>query len=381
VALTPKALTWRELPDAQRYQLLVEAWWASVPSWLSSVLSENPSMAWDSTLVEYVGYHYPLVECEPTLSEHRRDAEVLGLLQGSAPTAWAKELWGQGDVSASFSSWSPSYAPGVFAHDDYTLLASGPLRPEHRRILSRLATRELGGLVPRYRLTAASVLDALQDGVAPGDIPTLLESVCVNEVPAGMTALSADVARRALELEIHQRGETTILHTGREELGNELLSDPGLIVLGLKRHGDRELVCSWPAERVHSTLLAASYPSVLVDPSGHPLIDEPPLAQEDSPADQEKHQSVLAALVRDAKEAAEKGVPAGFSSIIEVATETKTPLEIVVQMPDGSLVTVVMEPRALSAGRLRGVEVKHAVEKTLPVSHITSVKAWIEDED
>jgi hypothetical protein len=74
-------------------------------------------------------------------------------------------------------------------------------------------------------------------------------------------------------------------------------------------------------------------------------------------------------------------VPAGFTSIIEVATETKTPLEIVVTMPDGSSVTVVMEPRALSAGRLRGVELKHAVEKTFPVSHITSVRAWSQDDE
>lgn len=381
VALTSQALAWRELPDDTRYQHIVEAWWAGAPGWLSSVMTERPAQTWDTTLVEYVGYHYPLIECEPILSELRRDAESMGLLQGSTPTAWARELWSGGDVAAALRGWFPPYAPGVFAHDDYTLLASGPLKPEHRDILARLATRELGGLVPRYRLTAASILDALQEGVSDSEIPTLLESVCVNEVPAGMIALSNDVARRALELELHHRGESTVLVTGREELATELLCDPGLIVLGLKRQGDRELVCSWPAERVHSTLLAASYPSIVVDPSGRPLEWTPELATEDSSKDQENHHSVLAGLVRDAQDAAERGVPAGFSSIIEVATETKTPLEIVVRMPDGSPVTVVMEPRALSAGRLRGVELKHAVEKTLPVSHITSVKAWIEDAD
>jgi len=41
----------------------------------------------------------------------------------------------------------------------------------------------------------------------------------------------------------------------------------------------------------------------------------------------------------------------------------------------------VMEPRALSAGRLRGVELKHVVEKTFPVSHITSLRAWTGDAD
>ncbi|HAA79627.1 MAG TPA: hypothetical protein DCE05_04880, partial [Microbacteriaceae bacterium] len=64
----------------------------------------------------------------------------------------------------------------------------------------------------------------------------------------------------------------------------------------------------------------------------------------------------------------------GFGSIIEVATRTKTPLEIDVTMPDGTTVTSTMEPRSLSGGRLRGVEIKNSVERTLPVSRITAVR-------
>jgi hypothetical protein len=92
-------------------------------------------------------------------------------------------------------------------------------------------------------------------------------------------------------------------------------------------------------------------------------------------------EAALDQLVADATEAAKRGVPAGLSSIIEVATETKTPLEIVVRMPDDTSLTVIMEPKALSAGRLRGVELRHQVEKTLPVSHITNVRAWSESSD
>ncbi len=73
---------------------------------------------------------------------------------------------------------------GRFAHDDYTLLATGPLEPGQRSQLSRIATRELGGLVPRYRLTASSVLSALQDGLNPEEIPGLLSEVCLNTVSA-----------------------------------------------------------------------------------------------------------------------------------------------------------------------------------------------------
>ena len=380
-ALRPRALQWREWPDATRYALLVEAWWAEVPTWLASTIEANHGMAWDASLVSHLSYHYPLVEPEPSLSELVGDAESLGLLHGTTPTPWAETLWRKRDVATSFEKWCPSYAPGVFAHDDYTLLATGPLNPRHRSVLASITARELGGLVPRYRMTSSSLLNALQDGVTPESIPGLLSEVCVNEVPASMLALAEDVARRALDLEVHSRGDSTAMVTRRDTLSEELLSDPGLIVLGLKRTGDCELTCTWPAERVHSTLLAASYPSLLVDGQGAPLSADIPLAEDLSETDDELHLAGVAELVRAAEESAAQGVPAGFHSIIDVATETKTPLEIVVTMPDGTSATVVMEPRALSAGRLRGVELKHAVEKTFPVSHITSLRAWSEVED
>ena len=379
-ALTAKAVAWRELSDEERYEQVVTAWWSGVPSWLGVVVAEHPALSWNSELVTHVAYHYPLVSPEAVLDQYRGDAETLGLTEGLSPTPWARELWGSGSVATSFGAWRPPYAPGVFAHDDYTLLASGPLAPHHREILSSIAARELGGLVPRYRITAGSILNALQDGVSPKSIPTMLMEVCVNEIPAGMLALADDVARRALDLEIHQRGDSTFVVTRRADLSDELLSDPGLIVLGLSRSGESELRCSWPAERVHSTLLAASYPSLLMDSSGKPLTSQPLVTSDAEIGEGAKLASVLEKIVADAREAAAKGVPAGFSSIIDIAIDTKTPLEIVVRMPDDALVTVVMEPRALSAGRLRGVELKHAVEKTLPASRITSVRAWSEDE-
>jgi len=380
-ALTTQALTWRDLSDPARYALLAQSWWASVPSWLATTMEAHPDMSWDSTLLDHVRYHYPLVDPDSPIQSLSADAEVLGMIRQSIPTPWAQALWRGEDVASAFAASSPAYAPGVFAHDDYTLLATGPLTPSQRSVLASITARELGGLVPRYRMTSSSVLNALQDGVSPESVPDMLREVCVNDVPASMVALAEDVARRALDLEVHSHGESTTLITRRDSLSEELISDPGLIVLGLKRTGECELTCSWPAERVHSTLLAASYPSLLVDSEGVPVVGDPILADHSASGGEESQQTAIAELVRAAEESAAKGVPAGFHSIIEVATETKTPLEIVVTMPDGTVATVVMEPRALSAGRLRGVELKHVVEKTFPVSHITSLRAWSGDSD
>jgi hypothetical protein len=81
----------------------------------------------------------------------------------------------------------------------------------------------------------------------------------------------------------------------------------------------------------------------------------------------------ICSLVASIKQATAKGVPAGLGSMIEVAIAGKIPFEVVVEMPDASLITIIMEPRALGGGRLRGVELSNAMERTLPVSRIRSL--------
>jgi hypothetical protein len=43
-------------------------------------------------------------------------------------------------------------------------------------------------------------------------------------------------------------------------------------------------------------------------------------------------------------------------------------------MPDGTELTIIMEPRALGGGRLRGVELGNQMERTLPVSRIRHLR-------
>jgi hypothetical protein len=376
-ALTPQAFEFHEHSDATRWSTLASAWWESSPPWLKTIMSSHPGLSLAKDLETQVSYHYPVAPLAPALEQLLVAGETLGALHQGRPTPYAVALWGTGSVAKMVHKFFPPPAAGVFANDDYTLLASGPLSPAHREILGSIAHRELGGLVPRFRLTSTSVLQALQSGITAPALTSMLKKVCVNDVPSSMHSLVEDVARRSAQLTLQPHGDSTLVITTGDTMLEELLSDPGLLVLGLKPRDDHHLVCSWPAERVHSTLLGASYPALLVDATGKPSTERAPLATTPDVPLETQHQDALAGLIRSATEASAQGVPAGFQSIIEVATETKTPLEIDVTMPEGNTITIVMEPRALSAGRLRGVEIKHQVEKTLPVSRITSIRAWV----
>jgi hypothetical protein len=60
---------------------------------------------------------------------------------------------------------------------------------------------------------------------------------------------------------------------------------------------------------------------------------------------------------------------------IEVAIRLKSTLQLTVALPDGSAREFTIEPRALNNGRLRALDKRSEVERTIPLSSISSVQA------
>jgi len=87
-ALTPSAITWRDLPDEDRLALLAESWWSQLPLWLSATISAHPAMTWDTTLVSHLSYYYPLVDAEPIVAEVLSEAQLVGVVHGALATPW-----------------------------------------------------------------------------------------------------------------------------------------------------------------------------------------------------------------------------------------------------------------------------------------------------
>ena len=374
--------TWANWQDASRedqWFSVASAWWANAPVWLRNTVLEFPDNNWLENLEPLVAFGYPLAVAQPELQEWIVDATSLGVIYEGVPTAWARDFWAGKAPQSSLGASLPEVTPGVYVNEDFTLLASGPLSGTHRSSLDLVAQLELGGLIPRYRLTAASLLQGLQEGVAAAAILPLLKQVAINPLPESVVALIKDVCRKAHDRELSIDGEHTVIRLSSPELSSELKTDPALTVLGLRARegGDPELwelSSSWPIERVLNTLLGGSYMALIVDDTRTPVVSALSHGVHQAPPPVDDLSLALDSLYADIQEAQRLGVPPGFGSIIEVATRTKTPLEIDVTMPDGTTVTSTMEPRSLSGGRLRGVEIKNSVERTLPVSRITAVR-------
>ena len=380
VAVGPKGLqatqhanSWRHQTAEQQWLTVAGCWWAELPEWVGAVITSYPTLNWLTELPQVVGYHYPLLQQSDAIALMSEQATLLGVIHKGCATPWGQQLFTPtGTVGLAEHFVDP--VGGVYASEDFTLVASGPLRLDHRVILDAIAHRELGGVVPRYRVTSRSLLRALQSGVAPSDIQSSLEGCSLTPLPNGMLHLIEDTCRKAGEIELHHSRNGTILKVARPELAEELLLDPSLNGLSLRELDEKTLVSPLPIERVNDFVIGSRYLALIHDeqpPPGGPELVEVP----DDPAQAKLHAAVTA-LHETIQSAARHGVPPSLGSVLEVAIASKVPLDITVEMPGGELVSLVMEPRSVGGGRLRGVEIKNSMEKTIPVSSIRSAIPW-----
>ena len=373
----PSRNEWGNSSPAIQWAMVAQAWWSAAPSWWVGTTVASPQVDWNSMGESTARYHYPCADISAA-SVLILQAHALGLLEEGRATPWALALAAGENASVLLEKSLPDTTPGVFAHEDLTFLATGPLGTAHRSTLNAVAHRDLGGLVPRYRLTQASLLGALHQGYAADSMVEDVRSVCANPLPHAMVSLIEDTIRRAHDIIVRPEQDGTTLTTSTPERASELLIDPRLQMVNFSVKNEVTLLSSWPIERVHTALTQASWPALMEGndvPRPTAASDAEALPWTGGAPTPPSLAEAIQSLVSDLRSAASRGVPAGVASMIEVAIAGKIPLEVSVEMPDESLQDFVLEPRALSGGRLRGVELRNATERTLPVSRIRSLRA------
>lgn len=375
IKITSKGAKWLELDDLDRFIAIAFSWWKASPSWLRKTLKDYNSLAWDENLDKQLLHLFPLVDAESTLQQQRSEAALQGLIHNHRSTPWGAALWTETDPLPKISPFWPKYANGVIPGEDFTLLAAGPLKCATRNTLSTFSLLELGGLVPRYRITNDSILNALQSGYSAAEIFENLRSSSITKVPSNVQTLIEDVARRANGIRLKPTDKGSSLATRTSVLVEELLADPNLRVLALKRVNEREVCSPWSVERVLSALQSTSYTALLVDTDDKPVVPKSSSLDDTKSGDTENLLSKFEELVESVKTNTNFGIPTSIYTLLEVATEGRIPLELDLTLEDGSTKTIVVEPRSLSGARLRALEIRQSVERTFPVSCIRAVRS------
>jgi hypothetical protein len=370
---TSQAIFWRTLTAEQQWEHIAKAWWAKLPDWIHQVVLTHPDLSWTADLPLLVSYHYPLLNQPDVVAAVIEQATLLGVLCQEVASPWGRHLVEPRD-SIGLAEHFVLPVEGVYASEDFTLVASGPLRVDHRVVLDSLAHRELGGLVPRYRVTSRSILRALQAGVAPKDIVPTLQECALTSLPNGIVHLIEDTCRKAGEITLQASRNGTTLVITRSALTDELVLDPSLNALRLRQLDATTLVSPLPVERVNDFIMGSRYLALVEDT--HQATGVPELIDLVEDQAYVKLHTAVDTLYEGIENAARHGVSPSLGSVLEVAIASKVPLEIRVEMPGGEVVSMVMEPRSVASGRLRGVELKNSMEKTIPVSSIRNAVPW-----
>lgn len=365
--------SWRHESAQQQWLSLSGAWWAALPEWVTAVVDAHPGINWLTELPALVDHHYPLLHESERLRVLGEQATLLGVIHHGVITPWGSQL-SVATGTIGLDELFVECAPGVYATEDFGLVASGPLRLDHRVGLDAIAHREFGGLVPRYRVTVRSLVRALQAGATQASIMATLEDCCITDVPNPVAQLVKDTCTKAGEITLHHSRNGTTVKVTRKQTFDELLVDPSLNGLSLRELDGTTLVSPLPVERVNDFIVGSRYLALVHD-------DQPESGAPGSAigADNSAHLALHAAvnaLHESIQSAARHGVPPSLGSVLEVAIASKVPLDITVEMPGGELVSLIMEPRSVGGGRLRGVELKNSMEKTIPVSSIRSAIPW-----
>ncbi|OIH97926.1 helicase-associated domain-containing protein [Curtobacterium sp. MCBA15_001] len=383
---TPDDGTWT-LTDAGRAWLTTawpERWTDLVTRWhdaLDPAVHEVLALAgthWGD-LVTLGRWAYPAGArwLDATLLDVGGTANALGLTVDGVLTDTGAALLGD-DPSAAHRAAAadlPQTVEGVYLQHDLTVIAPGPLAPEADAELRSVADLEAPGLAARYRVSDDSLRRALRAGRSRDQVVALFDRIGLTGVPQPLAYLVDEVAARDGSIVVDRAadGLGAVVRGTPDQL--DLIGvDAELRQMAWERPDLTTLVTRYPAHVVHAALEDQRYPAVL-QPGARPEPHHgPPGRRRVTSRDpQAAARSVVGRLRLTTERGAAEPEQEWLGRQIDLAVRGRTPIRVVVRMPDGSERPFSIVPTSVAAGRIRGKDTTADVERTLPLSLVVSV--------
>lgn len=385
----PALSEWRAHTTAQKWLSLAQAWWFSLNDAERRALGIR--LSWGPTLRSWVAHEYPLEHSwlDSLLDAHLPQAQLLGLSVAGVATDVAREITTEdwSSALARVSTLVPEYAAQVYVQHDLTVVAPGPLKPEDDEFMRTLCVVESRGLASTFRMTQAGVNHLLSSGYTADQILGHLTALSATEIPQAVSYLISDTAAKFGSVRVRSHGTFTTVSTTDPLILQMIATDRSLHALGLKTHGEKELACAHPAYVVHAALTEAKYPAQCEDAHGNIITSGAPieshrreLKKSSSRSRSTSHTGAIAVNnLLERLRATTEGTSSADAAVwiarqVDLAVRDRGVLDVSVTMPDGSTKNLTIEPKGVSNGRLRAKDRATEVERTLPLSSITSVR-------
>jgi hypothetical protein len=356
--------------------LLIDNFRALVGSDLNAGLSElKPG----SSLRNWLTSNFPLAENTTTsrLGQILDFAESFGLTFEYATTSWFGDaLAGRKTLAKQLQTHLPSVQEKIILQADLSLIAPGPLPTQLESLLRRFASTETIGLASTYRLSALSVCHGLETGLTIDEIRTCLKTASAMPLPQPVEYLLNEVVARFGRLVILDSADSTERSSIASQdtlLLTEIGNDPRLRAFSLTRPSSESLTCRFEPSVVYFGLRECGYLAIRRDRSGAVIS---PVEVAEAIAGK----TLLSTLEMDLARirAADSAMSAGgndeaLTRQVQLAIRNKARLLITATIADGSSAIFDLMPSGISNGRLRGLDRKAQIERTLPLSTITAI--------
>lgn len=396
VFVTDAFAGWRDDEPAARAVTLLRAWWAfagcpgdqrdddgnarrafvrrpsegsrSARHLMLTVLRTDTGLSGDD-LGALAGWSAPGADAgDPPYEAHREEAELLGAVAQGALTAIGVALRDGDDaalLAAAAAALPASSTTAVFG-SDLTVFVAGSPSARVSLLLDSCAARESGGGAVTWRLSAASVRRALDDGVALEQLRTSLREIAASgALPSAVEVLLDDVARVWGRARVRDAAGVVVSDDAALLAG--LQHDRKLATLGLTQVAPTVLVATADGRTVLKLLRSAGYlpawdgedddaPAVVVrrrmPPRAVPLT--PPLDPAElarrllDPATTAPEPGTTEQMVRRFAE----HLTDDQAAVLAAAIDARERVHIVYESSTGGITERVVRPSDVAAGRL-----------------------------
>jgi hypothetical protein len=374
--LTAEAVEWLEADQLTRMKSLFRSFADLLGVELSQSLAEvDPGVS----LRNWLEAHFPLAENTPTsrIGLILRNAYNFGLTFEERTASWfGLALANSAKLDSILGQHLPAIQSRVILQADLSIIAPGPLPTTIESQLRRFANTESIGLASTYRLSALSVCHGIETGLTTQEIAEILSESFGSKLPQPVEYLLSEVQRRFGRLVVSDTvvGENrSVIESIDNVLLTEIGNDPRLRPFSLVRLSSEKLTCRFEPSVVYFGLRECGYLAIRKDKNGKVI--SPIEASETAIVNQalNKWDERIAKLREADQTSAKAGNDEVMTRQVLLAIRNKAKLSITVNRADGTQQVIELEPSGIANGRLRGLDRKAQVERTLPLTTISAI--------
>ena len=369
---TDLADSWIESDPKTRWQLLVNAWLSIIGVSGAKELALQHSQDPSKTMNELVGSSFPLVNssAQSRMGRVAELADTIGLSANGFAASWLSNALAGKVLAATkaLESRLPAQQERIIVQADLSIIAPGPLASSIEIELRKFTDTENIGLATGYRISPLSISCGLEEGLSERQIRNLLEKLSGAPLPQPVDYLISETATRFGRLKIQGGESGSVLNSTDELLGTQILMDSKLKSYGLRK-SENAIVSPLEPESLYHALRENGYLAIRIDQNSKVIA---PSAIHKNSSHSAMFEDQLTRLRKQDLEIADQAPESDVDRKIQLALASKSILLVEINA-NGKIMNFVLEPIGLANGRLRARDRKADIERTLPVSAITSI--------